>query len=236
MRVKSKRSKSIFRDYRVFSIQQHLRRSSDEKASENSSPKNMTSVKDAIPTALEEQVELIPRDSLQQLSLQERTINSSSTDEFPVPELFTSLPPIRDPLVTDTSLSQDETARHCLPLHAGTSRSLFDLNPQGIPRLNQEDHIEFLNDAIQNAKHIPYDALRPWVVYWALTGLSVLGEDLKKWRDRVLETFSPMQNSGGGFGGGHGQTSHAAPSYAAVLSLAMVGGDESLDMIDRRAL
>ena len=45
-----------------------------------------------------------------------------------------------------------------------------------------------------------------------------------------------MQNPNGGFGGGHGQTSHAAPSYAVVLSLAMVGGNESLDMIDRRAL
>lgn len=55
-------------------------------------------------------------------------------------------------------------------------------------------------------------------------------------RDRVMQTLSPMQNLDGGFGGGHGQTSHCAPSYAAILSLAMVGGKESLDMIDRRAL
>lgn len=196
----------------------------------------MTSVANAIPKALEEQVELIPRDRLEQLSLQENRIASNSIDDFPIPELFTSLPPIKDPLVTDTSLSQDDTARHCLPLHAGTSRSFFDLNTQGIPRLNQEDHVEFLNDTIQKAKYIPYDALRPWVVYWSLIGLSVLGEDLEKWRVRVLETFSPMQNPSGGFGGGHGQTSHAASSYAVVLSLAMVGGSESLDMIDRRAL
>lgn len=40
----------------------------------------------------------------------------------------------------------------------------------------------------------------------------------------------------GGFGGGHGQLSHLAPSYAVVLSLAMVGGSESLGMIDRRAM
>lgn len=45
-----------------------------------------------------------------------------------------------------------------------------------------------------------------------------------------------MQNTEGGFGGGHGQISHCAPSYAAVLSLAMVGGSESLDLIDRKAL
>lgn len=45
-----------------------------------------------------------------------------------------------------------------------------------------------------------------------------------------------MQNLDGGFGGGHGQTSHCAPSYAAILSLAMVGGKDSFDLIDRRAL
>ena len=45
-----------------------------------------------------------------------------------------------------------------------------------------------------------------------------------------------MQNSEGGFGGGHGQLSHCATSYAAVLSLAMVGSAEALELIDRRAM
>ena len=53
---------------------------------------------------------------------------------------------------------------------------------------------------------------------------------------RVVQTFSPMQNPGGGFGGGHGQVSHIAATYAAVLSLATVGGDETLGLIDRRAM
>lgn len=52
----------------------------------------------------------------------------------------------------------------------------------------------------------------------------------------VVQTLVPMQNRDGGFGGGHGQMSHCAASYAAILSLAMVGGKEALDMIDRRAL
>ncbi len=52
----------------------------------------------------------------------------------------------------------------------------------------------------------------------------------------VIQTLSPMQNADGGFGSGHGQISHCAPSYAAILSLAMVGGDESLSMINRRTL
>jgi len=45
-----------------------------------------------------------------------------------------------------------------------------------------------------------------------------------------------MQNADGGFGGGHGQMSHCASSYAAILSLIMVGGDEALNMIDRKML
>ena len=193
----------------------------------------MTSAENAIS---EEPVELTTPDSLQQLTYRAERRNSSGIDDFQVPELFTTLPPIKDPLVTYTSCSQDETAERCLPYHAGTTEFGFDRNPQGIPRLNHEDHVDFLSDNIQNARYTAYDALRPWVIYWSLTGLSVLGEDLTQWRDRVLETYTPMQNPTGGFGGGHGQTSHAAPSYAAVLSLAMVGGREALNLVDRRAL
>ena len=53
---------------------------------------------------------------------------------------------------------------------------------------------------------------------------------------RVLDTLSPCQNLGGGFGGGYGQLSHVATTYAVVLSLAMAGGGENMDMLDRRAL
>lgn len=45
-----------------------------------------------------------------------------------------------------------------------------------------------------------------------------------------------MQNATGGFGGGHGQTSHLASSYAAVLALAMVGGAEAFALVDRDAM
>lgn len=53
---------------------------------------------------------------------------------------------------------------------------------------------------------------------------------------RVIATFTPMQNPTGGFGGGHGQMSHSASSYAAVLTLAMVGGEEAYRLIDRRGM
>jgi protein farnesyltransferase subunit beta len=51
----------------------------------------------------------------------------------------------------------------------------------------------------------------------------------------VISTFQPLQNPSGGFGGGHQQFSHIAPTYAAVLSLASVDAS-SLSMIDRRSM
>ena len=234
MKVKPKRSKIIFQGRRSV---QGRHTNGVSKTVEGNPSREMTPIDNMVPSDLEAQVELLPRDSLDQMTLHDRgVISSSVTDGSQVPQLFTSLPPIRDPLVTDTSLSQDETAEDCLPFHDGTDRSLFDLNSKGIPRLRRGHHVKFLTNAIQNAKYIAYDPQRPWLVYWCLTGLCVLGENLEEWRDRVLDTFSPLQNPSGGFGGGHGQISHAAPSYAVVLSLAMVGGDESLDMINRRTL
>lgn len=52
----------------------------------------------------------------------------------------------------------------------------------------------------------------------------------------VVATLRPIQNKTGGFGGGHGQFSHLATTYASVLSLVMVGGDEALELVDRRAM
>lgn len=52
----------------------------------------------------------------------------------------------------------------------------------------------------------------------------------------VVATFAPMQNATGGFGGGHGQMSHCAPSYAVVLSLAMVGGEDAFRLVNRTTM
>jgi hypothetical protein len=45
-----------------------------------------------------------------------------------------------------------------------------------------------------------------------------------------------MQNDTGGFGGGGKQTSHLATTYALVLALALVGGEDAFEVIDRRAM
>ncbi|KAK3941586.1 terpenoid cyclases/protein prenyltransferase alpha-alpha toroid [Diplogelasinospora grovesii] len=45
-----------------------------------------------------------------------------------------------------------------------------------------------------------------------------------------------MQNEGGGFGGGGRQMSHICTTYAVVLALALVGGEEAFEVIDRKAM
>ncbi|KAI9814630.1 MAG: CAAX farnesyltransferase (FTase) subunit beta [Pycnora praestabilis] len=158
-----------------------------------------------------------------------------------VPDLFTSLPPIRDLLSTESSKLQDYTIQECRPFLSGTDEprgSIFDYNEHGIPKLEREKHITFLHGSLGElpAGFVAADASRPWMLYWALTGLCLLGEDVTKYRQSVISTLKPMQNSNGGFGGGHGQMSHCASSYAAVLSLFIVGGDEALSLINRQSM
>ncbi len=104
-----------------------------------------------------------------------------------VPSIHTSLPPIQDALSTGSSDTQIETIEECLPYLAGIGiRSLFDYNEHGIPSLDREKHIEYLHDQLGElpSAFVAYDAARPWLLYWTLTGLCLLGEDVDQYRTR----------------------------------------------------
>ncbi|RPB26517.1 terpenoid cyclases/Protein prenyltransferase [Terfezia boudieri ATCC MYA-4762] len=148
--------------------------------------------------------------------------------------LFTTLPLLRDLLQTRTSMDQDAVADPCLKIHSDS------LNP--VHPLNREAHIDFLEGGLGidedgeqlSPSFVVLDASRPWILYWCLIGLFSLGADLAPYRERLIETLRPIQNyTTGGFGGGNGQTSHLAVSYAAVLALCTVGGREAFQLIDR---
>lgn len=165
------------------------------------------------------------------------TGESSSAAVWPeIPELFTSGPAIQDLLETDTSRAQDDTVEECLPFLKGEE---FDMcNNHGIPHLLRDRHVMFLHKQLGKlpAGFMAADPSRPWFFYWCLAALSLLGEDVSPYRERLVETVRPMQNTTGGFAGGFGQTSHLATSYATVLSLALVGGQDAYDVVDRRAM
>lgn len=154
------------------------------------------------------------------------------------PDLFIQPPEPLDELCTLTSAEQAETIKECLPfLRAEVSGIVY--NEYGLARLRRERHAQFLRKWLdQRMSHhfVAVDASRPWFLYWCLEALHLLGEDVSAYRARMVETARWMQNSAGGFGGGFGQLSHLATTYAVVLALAIVGGDEAYDVIDRRAL
>ena len=104
-------------------------------------------------------------------------------------EMFTSFGPIRDSLQTKTSILQDETTEQCVPLLAAFEESQQDsggLNTFGIPRLERVKHVKFLHQCLKPlaAGFVGFDASRPWILYWALAGLSLLGEDVQPYKER----------------------------------------------------
>ncbi|KPM34340.1 hypothetical protein AK830_g12232, partial [Neonectria ditissima] len=153
-----------------------------------------------------------------------------------VPSLFTLTPPILDTLETPSSQIQHATVEECLPFLTGYE--LDERNAYGLPHLDRRRHIDFLHKQLGKlpGAFTPADASRPWYFYWCLAGLSLLGEDVSLYRQRLIDTVRPMQDALGGFAGGFGQTPHLATTYATVLSLALVGGDDAYDVVDRRAM
>ena len=154
-----------------------------------------------------------------------------------VPELFTSLPPIWDRLRTESSAVQDETVEECLPFLKGDAPEGYR-NAHGLPHLDRVRHSRFLHRQLGDlpGAFTSADPSRPWFFYWCLAGLSLLGEDVASYRERLADTLRPMQNPMGGFGGGFGQTSHLATTYASILALALVGGEDAYEVVDRRSM
>jgi protein farnesyltransferase subunit beta len=155
-----------------------------------------------------------------------------------IPDLFTQYPLVRDPLVTQTSQVQDETVEACLPFLRGEEPEDGVFNEHGVPGLDREKHLNFLRQWLGKlpGRFIALDAGRPWFLYWCLSAMTLLGEDVTPYRAGVVETARTMQNPDGGFGGGGGQLSHLATSYAVVLAIALVGGEEAYEVIDRKAM
>lgn len=105
----------------------------------------------------------------------------------PVPSIFTSLPVIKDDLKTESSDLLDQTVEDCLPyLSLQNVEDPGDLNVFGVPKLQKAKHVRFLKkfESEYSAAFVAADATRPWMVYWAVAGLSMLGEDVSGYASR----------------------------------------------------
>ncbi len=113
------------------------------------------------------------------------------TSSTAVPPLFAHPPLLKDGLVTKTSADQDETVRECLPFLKGVDDLVndpLDYNAHGVLHLNRDKHIEYLKDHLGDfpAAYVGIDASRPWIMYWGLMGLYLLGEDVTRYRSRYV--------------------------------------------------
>ncbi len=100
--------------------------------------------------------------------------------------------PIRDQLETETSRAQDETARLCQELLAtGTQTKALP------PPLQREKHIAFLQGALGPlpAGFVAVDASRPWILYWSLTAIYLLGGDTASYHERYVAFCHPISGS-----------------------------------------
>lgn len=155
-----------------------------------------------------------------------------------VPSLFSLPPPIRDKLESESSRLQDQTVDDCLPYLTGARDHGCGPKAKRLPHLCRHRHVRFLQKQLGALPSMfqSADSSRPWILYWSLAALSLLGQDVASYRSTLVETVRPMQSPTGGIAGGFGQTSHLATTYAALLSLALVGGEEAYELIDRRSL
>lgn len=154
-----------------------------------------------------------------------------------IPDLFRYAPPVVDSLETETSYKQNEVVQDCLEYLTAKNEHLV-YNLRGVALLERETHKAFLHKGLGKYpdRFVPADASRPWYLYWCLSALTLLGEDVSSYREKLVATAASMQNDYGGFGGGCGQTSHLATTYAVVLALSLVGGEEAYEVVDRRAM
>lgn len=155
-----------------------------------------------------------------------------------------------DGLPTASSDTQQETEEDCARFYldwagvSGATRASLQqaglATEAGEPLLLRAKTVAYLRTGLERplgASYTSLDASRPWLCYWMLHALTLLGEfpaDLAPGVRATLRTC--LCEGGAGFGGGFMQAGHTAPTYAAVLALCTLGDAEALGMLDRTAM
>ncbi|XP_011137392.2 protein farnesyltransferase subunit beta [Harpegnathos saltator] len=107
------------------------------------------------------------------------------------------------------------------------------------PTLIKQRHISFLKKSINNLSgaYECLDCSKPWLCYWILHSLEILGERLgDEEYSKIAGFLAKCQSPEGGFGGGPGQYPHLASTYAAINALCTIGTQEAYNVIDRKNL
>lgn len=116
----------------------------------------------------------------------------------------------------------DATRRAVLEALELAGFSDFEDTITALPELNTPGHTKYCLhklDALP-ASFTALAASRPWLLFWTVRALSLMGHELPvALKRKCIHLLSLCQSAGGGFGGGPGQLPHLAPSYAACATL-----------------
>ncbi len=108
------------------------------------------------------------------------------------------------------------------------------------PALNARLHSAYLRrhlEAPLPPAFVALDASTPWLVYWVVHGLDLLGDAVGDAdAARLLAALAACQHPAGGFGGGPGQDAHLACTYAALAAIAVLGRPTGYALVDRPRL
>ncbi|WWC64057.1 uncharacterized protein I303_106664 [Kwoniella dejecticola CBS 10117] len=140
-----------------------------------------------------------------------------------------SLPPTALPTNSHPSATLDEQQET-----ESLISSLFSLLPSPTTEsddktvLRKNEHTQFLASTFFKlpGKFVSLDASRPWLIFWTVHSLDILGVALDQGtKDRVVSTILKFLAPTGGFAGGpsNSQLPHLLPTYASVCSLAITG-------------
>ncbi|KAJ2615491.1 CAAX farnesyltransferase (FTase) subunit beta [Coemansia sp. RSA 1365] len=144
---------------------------------------------------------------------------------------------------TETSLKQEEVEESIGRIYYKLvdPRTLVnggDIDDSG-HRLLRSKHEQFVRDALHglSSGFAVLDASQPWLAFWSLNSLDIMGCDIDpQLRQRAVETVERFQADNGGFCGGNRQLPHMAGSFASIMTLVVVGDDETYKAIDREAM
>ncbi|XP_010528258.1 PREDICTED: protein farnesyltransferase subunit beta isoform X2 [Tarenaya hassleriana] len=105
-----------------------------------------------------------------------------------------------------------------------------------VAEIQRDKQLDYL---MKGLKHLgpsfsSLDANRPWLCYWILHSIALLGESVdKELENDTMDFLGRCEDPDGGYGGGPGQLPHLATTYAAVNVLVTLGGDKTLSSINR---
>ncbi|CAK8533620.1 unnamed protein product [Lathyrus sativus] len=105
--------------------------------------------------------------------------------------------------------------------------------------LQRDKHIEYLSKGLRHlgSTFSVLDANRPWLCYWIIHSIALLGESIDDGlEDNTVDFLNRCQDPNGGYAGGPGQMPHLATTYAAVNTLITLGGEKSLASVNRDKL